>query len=496
MNRYPGKQFHTAAPEQEGVFSSAIEKLLTRLECKLCDIHSLLIWRHGALLHEQYYAPYTAETAHCMYSCSKTFTSMLIGVAQGKGLLSVEDTVLSFFPDVPVDAPSDNLRAMKIKHLLMMGCGHNECSLDSLANSPDGDWVRTFLNLPVPNEPGTHFVYNTGGSYMLSAILTKVTGKTELELANEWLFGPLGIEDAHWDADPRGISLGGTGLHVRPRDILKLGVLILSHGRWKDKQLIPADYIAEAQRVQISNRNPDDPKQSPHWAAGYGYQMWRCGFDAFRADGMGGQYIVMLPKYDMVIAITSGVYDMGYVLDAIRDCLLPGVTPCAQIPVPAETESLAALSRRLAAPEAVAVPEIDFPFGKKLVLPENESGLAALTVRKDELDLYFTAGPSLLVRGTGLPEIPFPQPLTLKLGWNAPEVTEGTFPLLHKWMLYSDGISVVAREEEGKLFILVNFLGEPFIYSMSLAPAGESVRATIFSNLITPVEAVCLSEDA
>ena len=158
MNRYPYPDFIKASPESEGIRSSAIAGMLSAIQKENKDIHSMLLWRRGKLLFEHYFAPYTASTPHSMFSCSKTFTSMLIGIAQGKGLLSIHDKVLSYFEDVEIENPNDNLRAMTLEHLLMMGSGHAHDTFGPMMGAKDGDWARVFLNLPVEYEPGTYFV--------------------------------------------------------------------------------------------------------------------------------------------------------------------------------------------------------------------------------------------------------------------------------------------------------------------------------------------------
>ena len=437
MNRYPYPTFVAASPESEGVRSSAISAMLSAIHAENKDIHSMLLWRHGKLIFEHYFAPYDASTPHSMYSCSKTFTSMLIGIAQGKGLLSIHDPVLKYFPDVEIERPTDNLRAMTLEHLLMMGSGHGEDTFGYMLCCEDGDWARVFLNRPVDYAPGTHFVYNTGATYMLSAILTRVTGKTALELGNEWIFREIGISGATWDTCPKGISIGGSGLHIKPRDMLRMGILILSHGRWNNKQLIPHDYIMAAQSQKIDNRNPNAPNQDPNWAAGYCYQMWRCKFGAFRADGMGGQYIVMLPQYDMVAVFTSALgSDIGYPLNLIEKYLLPNILPCAQIEMPAQREILRAAAHESAYPAASAMPEeaAGFPFGKTYILPENTLGLTSLTVREAEIEAVLTNG----------------EVMTAQYKWNAPYKNAEPVKVMHSWMDRSPA-SVMARWEEGAL---------------------------------------------
>ncbi len=481
MNRYPHPDFVSAAPESEGVRSSAIEEMLRAIERENKDIHSMLLWRHGKLIFEHYFAPYTAATPHSMYSCSKTFTSMLIGIAQEKGLLSIHDKVLKYFEDVPVENPNDNLRAMTIEHLLMMGSGHSQDTFGYMMGAPDGDWVRVFLNRPVEHEPGTHFVYNTGATYMLSAILTRITGKTALQLAEEWIFQYIGIRGATWDTCPKGVSIGGSGLHIRPRDMMRMGILLLSHGRWNDKQIIPAAYINTAQIKKIDNRNPDDPNQNPNWAAGYCYQMWRCKFDAFRADGMGGQYIVMLPKYDMVAVFTSALgSDIGYPLDLIEKYLLKGVLPCPQTEVPAERQSLKDLARRMARPAALEQPAeaTAFPFGKNYVLPENRMGLSAVAVQQDAVEITLAGG----------------KVMKAQYRWNTPFLNPAPVKVLHSWM-DSAPASAMAQWKNGSLYLRVAYLGEPLTIHITLTPEeNEKMHIHILSTLTGVLDADCVPE--
>jgi CubicO group peptidase (beta-lactamase class C family) len=167
------------------------------------------------------------NTPHVLFSLSKSFTSTAVGLAVAEGYLSVEDPVLSFFPDDAPATVNDNLAAMRVRHLLSMSTGHVEDTTGSLFAQPDGNWVRGFLACPVEHVPGTHFLYNTGASYMLSAIVHKVTGQRMLHYLQGRLFEPLGIEDATWETCPRGIDVGGFGLSVKTEDIARFGQLYL-----------------------------------------------------------------------------------------------------------------------------------------------------------------------------------------------------------------------------------------------------------------------------
>ena len=412
---FPKDTFQTATPESQGVESKAIRAALEAIRDTGKDIHSLLVLKNGYLISETYFAPYTAWQPHAMYSCSKTFTSMLVGVAQGKGLLSVEDTVASFFPEDLPEEPSENLMAMRIRHLLSMTTGNDQDTFPAMRSCPK-NWTRAFLSCPVEHEPGTFFRYNTGATYMLSAILTKLTGKTALQLAEEWIFQPIGLGRACWETSPDGVSLGGTGLHITPRQMARFGLLLLNEGQWERKEVIPRAYVLEAQKKQIdtSNHIPH-----PDWCAGYCWQMWRCSFNAFRADGMGGQFITVLPDANAVVVFTSALgSDIVYPMDVVRERLAPALRG-AEEPIPeaqGDQNALVACSEALAHPARGVVPEAAeqaVPWGKRIQLREKLLGfVSALTIDRDGVRAETDCGSARLAFGWGAPvlsgeEVPF-----------------------------------------------------------------------------------------
>ena len=466
---YPEKDFARSTPEAQGVRSGAIAAMLEDIRRTDTDFHSLLIMRHGHLVFERYFGLYTADTPHSMYSCSKTFTSMLIGIAQDKGLLSVKDRVLKYYPEYEAGA-DENLRAMTIEDLLMMGTGHAKDTFPAMIAAGFGegaDWQDVFLRQSVTYKPGTYFMYNTGATYMLSAILTKVTGRPELDLANEWLFGPLGITGAAWDACPKGINLGGTGLHIRPRDMLRMGMLLMAHGRWKDRRVVSAGYVAQATRKHIENRT-GDPNQDPNWASGYCYQIWRCAFGAFRADGMGGQYIVCVPEQDLICVVTSalgGDIGMGYALDIIDKYLLKqGLCGHALPEDPAAAEALAACG----APGAQSAPSgADCPLpGRSLVFDDNEWGLKRLAVDDKTITLDAAKGG-----------------LTVPYGWNVPVLSDEAFPATERPTSFVR-VSGEARRGADGLVLKLRYFGEPQTRTITASPAADgSWRVTIHSTL-------------
>jgi CubicO group peptidase (beta-lactamase class C family) len=248
----------------------------------------------------------------------------------------VDDKVLSFFPD---DAPRtihDNLASLRVRHLLTMTTGHDKDATDATFRRRDHRAEKAFLSVPVPHAPGTRFVYNSAASYMLSAIVQKLTGQTVLDYVTPRILEPLGIKGACWDSYVNGVNFGGFGLSLRTEDIARFGQLYLDRGLWNGRRLLPESWIAEATARQVPNgENP-----SPDWVQGYGYQFWRCQpRGVYRGDGAFGQYCIVMPEQDAVMAITAGVGDMQAVLNSVWQKLLPGMdvppaagaTPCADL---------------------------------------------------------------------------------------------------------------------------------------------------------------------
>ncbi|MEO6786743.1 MAG: serine hydrolase, partial [Chthoniobacteraceae bacterium] len=307
-----------STPEAQGVSSRSIGEFIAAAD-KINTLHSFMIVRHGHVIAEGWWKPEAADKPHVLWSLSKSFNSTAVGLAIAEGKLSLDDPVLKFFPaDAPAD-PSDNLKAMKVRDLLTMTCGH-DAEPKITDNAPT---VKQFLAHPVPHQPGTHFKYNTYGSYMLSAIVKKVTGQTSLDFLKPRLFEPLGIESPKWDASPEGPSLGGYGLWLCTEDIAKFGQLYLQKGKWNGKQLLPEKWVEQATSKQVPNDQEGHSGIGIDWKQGYGFQFWRCTHNAFRGDGRAGQLCVVIPEKDAVIAITADTNSFQTELNAIWDHLLP-----------------------------------------------------------------------------------------------------------------------------------------------------------------------------
>jgi CubicO group peptidase (beta-lactamase class C family) len=369
-----------STPEEQGIPSSAILSFVDGAEQKVDAVHSFMIVRHGHVVSEGWWAPYAADEPHVLYSLSKSFTSTAVGLAIAEGKMSLDDTLLKIFPDEAPASPSKNLSSMRVRDLLRMSSGQRDEDIKSFPFTGKADLVRTFLEYPVPDIPGTHFVYNTPAAYMLSAIVQKVTGQTVRDYLQSRLFEPLGIAQPKWDESAQGVSFGGFGLNLRTEDIARFGQLYLQKGQWQGRQLLPAAWVEEATSLQTANGS--DPTSD--WNQGYGYQFWRCRHGFFRGDGAFGQFCIVMPQYDAVVAITSGTGDMQSVMNLVWDRIVPAMGAAA---LPADPDSDSRLSARLAglslrkqagratSPMASAV------TGKTFIFPENSQHIETLSLK-------------------------------------------------------------------------------------------------------------------
>jgi len=294
------------------------------------EIQTVMLLRHGHVVLEEEWSPYRLADPHLLFSVSKSFTSTAVGLAIDAGLLSLDDQVISFFePGELPDTISDNLAAMKVRHLLTMTTGHARDTVEAL--SRDRRMIKVFLGLDVEHEPGTVFVYNSGATYLLSAILQRLTGERLLDYLRPFLFEPLGATEASWQVSTEGITVGGWGLSINTESLACFGQLLLQRGVWEGKQLVPSEWYEAATSKQVPNDNQDNPD----WKQGYGFQFWRSRHNTYRGDGAFGQFCLIFPDYDAALIVTSATDDMQAILDTVWDHLLPAlegkdVTPVAR----------------------------------------------------------------------------------------------------------------------------------------------------------------------
>jgi len=243
------------------------------------------------------------------YSVSKTFTASAIGIAVDEGLLSVEDKIIDIFPDKAPAKISNNLSKMKVKHLLSMNTGHADCTINAMRYSEDS--VKTFLEFEVAYKPGTHFTYNTGASFVLSSIITKLTGLSLLDYLNVKLLSKMGINDVYWGLCGEDRCMGGAGLNASCDDVSKLGLLYLNKGVWKGEQLISKKWMKTAVKVHSDTKD----QGTADWVNGYGYQCWMNSKEGFRMDGALGQICMVFPKTQTVVTFTSETGNVQTVID-------------------------------------------------------------------------------------------------------------------------------------------------------------------------------------
>jgi CubicO group peptidase (beta-lactamase class C family) len=317
------KSLPRSTPEKENVDVQGIEAYLDELKKDSIEIHSLMLVRNGKVVYEKWFEGNSPDSLHIMNSVSKSFTAAAVGFAIGEGLISLDDKVVSFFPaDLP-DTVSAYLAQLRICDLLTMTAGQAK----EPARTGDDNWIKGFLATPVTIEPGTRFYYNSMASFMLSAIVQKVTGQPIFEYLQPRLFEPLHIENIYWQSNSQGINVGGWGLFIKTEDMAKFGLLFLQNGVWEGKQILPKGWVEQASKLQIATPAgwPGDGADKPgdEWAEGYAFQMWRCKHNVYRADGARGQFIFVIPEKNTVIAITSNTNNTGPEISLIWEYILP-----------------------------------------------------------------------------------------------------------------------------------------------------------------------------
>lgn len=272
-------------------------------------VHAMMVVKDGKVIYEKYDTGHDEDELHIMWSVSKTFTATAIGFAQQDGLLSLDDCILDFFDNEKPLNPSQWLKQMTIKDLLTMSSGFQDDFIGRSRGDLDFDWASETLMSPIMFEPGTMFHYNSMDSYLLSVIVSKVTGLKMDEYLAQKLFRPLGIDRYEWKVSPQGYSAGGWGLYLNLESMAKMGQFFLNKGTWNGKRLLDESWFDEAMSVQIKpwqGRMTAEEAEARYkydeWQQGYGYQMWACTHGAYRLDGAWGQYVIIVPEKNLVVA--------------------------------------------------------------------------------------------------------------------------------------------------------------------------------------------------
>jgi len=338
-NTYTAADGSLVRAEAPDYITAAVDSVWARAETEGLELHSLMLVRDGKVLSEEWRNGADASSGHILNSVSKTFTSLAVGMTIAEGKLSLDDKLVDIFPEYRPDTVSAYLADMDVHDLLTMTCGHASDHTGEMRNMAKADsafnWVKQFMSFPVEYRPGVIYCYNSVGTMMLSAIVQKRTGEKLIDFLNTRLFEPLAITDAHWDESESGICYGGWGLYLKTEDLAKTGQLILQKGEWNGLQIVPQEWIEKMTRMQVESspagvnlvQLAENEKYTPgpDWVQGYGYQMWMCRHNAFRADGARGQYILVMPEQNTVIAMTADIGDMQKELNLVWQYILPAL---------------------------------------------------------------------------------------------------------------------------------------------------------------------------
>lgn len=308
-------------PEDAGISSIAIANFLQDCDKIHYKLRTLHIIRHGKAVVETARYPFRASDKRLVYSVSKTFTSTAIGFAVDEGLVNAADKLLKYFPECEGLDMDPRAREITLRDVLTMSTGHERDTVGDMCNSETTPWPEIFFTRKMAYEPGEHFVYNSGGTYMLSEVISRVTGKSLFQWLQEKLFGPLGITDVSWDTNGK-VNTGAWGLLIAPRDLCKVGMLYLNKGLWNGQRLLSEEWIEEASTPYVSTLS----QGCAGWGQRYGYQIWENSPGSYRADGAFGQLVMVFPKEDMVIVTTAEEIDGTRVFPLVEQHLLSNLT--------------------------------------------------------------------------------------------------------------------------------------------------------------------------
>jgi CubicO group peptidase (beta-lactamase class C family) len=330
---WPTDDWRISTPAEQGVNSSRLEAAAQYIVDSGARVRSMLVVHNGYLIFERYFTPtlYDMDNTHIIYSCTKSITSALIGVALDKGYIdNTSQLLVDFFPDIYIDNLDSRKETITLEDILTMTSGlewdeerYDEPN-DYFGMTDSDNWVQYVLNKTMVADPGTTFYYNTGGSHLLSAIINRTTGMTTLAFAIQNLFEPLGITAHPWLVDPQGIHFGGSALALRPRDMAKFGYLYLNNGTWDGEQIVSSDWVATSTNEHVTIYGG---------TFSYGYQWWiNSPSDYYCARGYQGQYIFVVPEEDLVVVFSSDMDDIyismdflvtDYIVPAVQDDIVP-----------------------------------------------------------------------------------------------------------------------------------------------------------------------------
>jgi CubicO group peptidase (beta-lactamase class C family) len=389
---WPDQTWRTSTPEAQGMDSENLAKMLDFIQSNSLNIHSVIIIRHGYVVLETYAEPFRKDIIHTINSCTKSFTSALVGIALDKGYIkNVNQNVVDIFSNRNIQNMDKNKRLITIQHLLTMSSGFD---MDEFSYKRDkylksSNWTQYYLNLPVTTQPGKVFNYDSEGVNLLMSIVQKTSGMKISDFAGKFLYKPIGITNYYWKKDPQGINTGGWGLALTPMEMARFGYLYLKKGNWDGKQIISGDWVETSMTKHI------DSTYSPFAISinkGYGYLWWGLPFDDFTAAGSGGQYIMVMPKRDMVVVFTSGLgTNLIKPLKLTEDFILKSIVSSQSIAQNLDKQSkLVIATREFGNPSSQVksvIPDTAHKIsGKKIMLDANPWKLKSIMLNFNGID--------------------------------------------------------------------------------------------------------------
>jgi len=394
------------SPESLGVSSKGVLAWIDACEKELDALHGFVFMRHGKVVAEGSWGPYdTLNEPHMLFSHSKSFTSTAVGFLVDDGKVDLDERVIDIFPDKAPANPSENLRQLRVRDLLTMNVGANRTDAEN--NDSNGDWEKAFLANVIDRKPGTGFRYDSGATYMCSAIVERKSGKRTMDFLKERLFDPLGITKAWSTTSPSGTACGGWGMHMTTRELAKFGQLYLQQGLWDGRRILSPDWVTAATSRQTWSGAIGIAKEDgSDWRQGYGFQFWRCRHGFYRADGANGQLTIVMPQYDAVLSVHAGLGDMQEELNLVWKHLVPAMKAEA---LPLDFPAAAALKERCAKLAQPALPgtltDVEKYLNKTFAFEKARHGVASvrLTRAADGLvaELTTESGVNRLAVGNG-----------------------------------------------------------------------------------------------
>ncbi|MBN1964077.1 MAG: serine hydrolase [Anaerolineae bacterium] len=380
---FPGETWRTSTPEEQGISSERLAQMLAFIRDQDYPLHSMTIIRHGYVVLDAYFHPYTADTRHNIYSATKSFTSTLVGIAIEQGYLpGIEARLLDLLPELDNDSLDPRVYDITLENLLQMHTGFNCPEVGVPVDDPA--WIAFMETLPMADDPGAEFRYCAVASHLLSQVIERATGMSAREFAEAALFAPLGISDVNWPDAPDGHTYGHSEMRLRPHDMARLGYLFLHNGQWAGETIVSPEWVTAATTA-------DENVPGMRW--GYGYQWWVMPAGYYAAMGYADQFIMVHPELDMVVVFTKEIGSnpsstSGLPVTLMDSWISPAVE--ADNALPANADSTAACAAHLEALAAPAPEPFTLPAfaqtlsGHSCLVDENPDGLESIMVTFDE----------------------------------------------------------------------------------------------------------------